>query len=64
MNYSVFLKYSLYRPTWPNGLLKNSAVNLEQNRSSHSYSYACHDICPTFFALFPRKSIPFMKYSG
>ena len=30
MNYSVFQKYSLYRPTWPNGQLKNSAVNLEQ----------------------------------
>jgi len=37
---------------------------LEQNRSSHSYGYDFHDIYPTFFVIFSRNSVPFMKYAG
>ncbi len=52
-----------------NGFLKNSDFEwgrrvLEQNRSSHSYGYDFHDICPTFFVIFSRNSVPFIKYAG
>ena len=47
-----------------NGFLKNLTSNLEQNRSSHSYGYDFHDISPTFFVIFSRNSVPFIKYAG
>jgi hypothetical protein len=47
-----------------NGFQKNIASNIEQNFSNHSFGYAFQNICPIFFTIFSRKSIPFMKYAG
>jgi hypothetical protein len=43
---------------------ENLAANLEQIPSKHSYGYAFSGICPSFFAIFPLNSVPFMKYAG